>query len=256
MNLHIFEGLSDVLFEVFIALAPLAILFLFFQLFFLKLPIKRLTDIGIGFLLTFLGLSIFLQGVHIGFLPVGELMGQKLGSLPNKWILLPIGFIIGFFVIYAEPAVSVLINQVEKVSGGYIPGKILQYTLSIGVGLAIIAAFIRIFLGISLWYFIVPGYIIALIMVKFSSKTFTSIAFDSGGVATGPMTATFLLALFVGVASVTEGRDPLLDGFGMVALVALAPILSVLTLGILFGRKEKKQNAREHAASKAHHHDR
>jgi hypothetical protein len=242
--------------EVFSALAPLAILFMFFHLFFLKLTTRRLLDIGIGFVLSFFGLSIFLQGVHIGFLPVGELMGQKLGSLSNRGILLPIGFIIGFFVIYAEPAVSVLIHQVEKVSGGYIPGKILKYTLSIGVGIAIIAAFIRIFFGISLWYFILPGYIIALIMVRFSSKTFTSIAFDSGGVATGPMTATFLLALFVGVATVTEGRDPLLDGFGMVALVALAPILSVLTLGILFGRKEKKQNARNQAQTQAYRHDR
>ncbi|WP_047985743.1 DUF1538 domain-containing protein [Ornithinibacillus californiensis] len=256
MSLNIFEGFSHVLLDVFTALAPLAAVFLFFQLFFLKLPLRKILDIGMGFLLTFLGLSIFLQGVHIGFLPVGELMGKQLGALPNKWILLPIGFVIGFFVIYAEPAVSVLINQVEKVSGGYIPGKILLYTLSIGVGLAIVAAFIRIFLGISLWYFLVPGYIIALILVKFSSKTFTSIAFDSGGVATGPMTATFLLALFVGVASVTEGRDPLLDGFGMVALVALAPILSVLTLGILFGRKEKRQYASNQAKSKAHYHDR
>lgn len=247
MNLHIFDGFADVILEVFSALAPLLVVFLFFQLVFLKLPMRKLADIGVGFLLTFLGLSLFLQGVHVGFLPVGELMGQKLGSLSFKWILLPIGFIIGFFVIYAEPAVSVLINQVEKVSGGYIPGKILLYTLSTGVGFAIVAAFIRIFIGISLWYFIVPGYIIALILVRFSSKTFTSIAFDSGGVATGPMTATFLLALFVGVASVTEGRDPMLDGFGMVALVALAPILSVLTLGILFSRKEKKQNARNQA---------
>jgi hypothetical protein len=256
MSLNIFEGFSHVLLDVFTALAPLAAVFLFFQLFFLKLPLRKILDIGMGFFLTFLGLAIFLQGVHVGFLPVGELMGKQLGILPNKWILLPIGFIIGFFVIYAEPAVSVLINQVEKVSGGYIPGKILLYTLSIGVGLAIVASFIRIFLGISLWYFLVPGYIIALILVKFSSKTFTSIAFDSGGVATGPMTATFLLALFVGVASVTEGRDPLLDGFGMVALVALAPILSVLTLGILFGRKEKRQNASNQAKSKAHYHDR
>ncbi|GGA83319.1 DUF1538 domain-containing protein [Ornithinibacillus halotolerans] len=256
MSLHIFEGFSDVLLEVLSALTPLAILFLFFQIIFLKLPMRRIFDIGVGFLLTFLGLSIFLQGVHIGFLPVGEIMGQKLGSLSYKWILLPVGFVIGFFVVYAEPAVAVLTKQVEKVSGGYIPGKILLYTLSIGVGLAIVCAFIRIFLGISLWYFIVPGYIIALIMVKFSSKTFTSIAFDSGGVATGPMTATFLLALFVGVAGVTDGRDPLLDGFGMVALVALAPILSVLTLGILYGRKEKKQNAQNEAESKAYYHDR
>lgn len=249
MSIHIFEGFSGVLLEVVTALLPLFILFLLFQFIFLKLPLRKLKDIGLGFFLTFLGLSFFLQGVHIGFLPVGELMGEKLGSLSYKWALLPIGFILGFFAIYAEPAVSVLLHQVEKVSGGYIPQKVLLYTLSIGVGLSIALSMIRITVGISLWYFVLPGYIIALIMVKYSSKTFTSIAFDSGGVATGPMTATFLLALFVGVASVTEGRDPLLDGFGMVALVALAPILSVLTLGILYSRKEKGQDVEDEAGT-------
>lgn len=256
MNIHIFEGFGDVISEVAIALFPLFVLFLVFQFFFLKLPLRKLLDIGIGFLLTFMGLALFLQGVHIGFLPVGEIMGTKLGSLPFKWIILPIGFILGFFAVYAEPAVSVLLHQVEKVSSGYIPQKVLLYTLSIGVGLSITLSMVRILFGISLWYFILPGYIIAFIMVKFSSKTFTSIAFDSGGVATGPMTATFLLALFVGLASVTEGRDPLLDGFGMVALVALAPILSVLTLGILFTRKEKAQDDPNKARAKANHYDR
>ncbi|PAV31568.1 hypothetical protein CIL05_02615 [Virgibacillus profundi] len=256
MSIQIFEGFGAIILEVAIALLPLFILFLFFQFIFLKLPAKKLKDIGVGFLLTFLGLSFFLQGVHIGFLPIGELMGQSLGTISYKWILLPIGFILGFFAIYAEPAVSVLIHQVEKVSGGYIPQKILLYTLSIGVGISIALSMVRIIYGFSLWYFILPGYIIALIMVKYSSKTFTSIAFDSGGVATGPMTATFLLALFVGIASVTEGRDPLLDGFGMVALVALAPILSVLTLGILYSRKEKGQDARNKAGTKINSHDR
>ncbi len=245
MNLHIFEGFGTVLLEVAGALFPLFILFIVFQFFFLRLALRKLVDIGVGFILTFLGLSIFLQGVHIGFMPVGAEMGKILGSLSYSWILIPVGFVLGFFTVYAEPAVSVLIHQVEKLSGGYIPQKVLLYTLSIGVAISVALAMVRILFGISLWYFIVPGYFLVFIMVRYSSKTFTSIAFDSGGVATGPMTSTFLLALFVGLASVTEGRDPLIDGFGMVALVALAPILSVLTLGILYGRKEKLQNATE-----------
>ncbi|SHG01921.1 DUF1538 domain-containing protein [Ornithinibacillus halophilus] len=242
MNIHIFEGFTEVLSEVALALAPLFIVFIVFQIFLLKLPVSRMKEVAIGFLLTFIGLALFLQGVHIGFMPVGELMGEKLGSLSYRWILIPIGFILGFVAVYAEPAVSVLIHQVEKVSAGYIPQKVLLYTMSVGVGLSISISVVRIIYGISLWYFIVPGYIIALVMIKYSSKTFTAVAFDSGGVATGPMTATFMLALFVGIANVTEGRDPLQDGFGMVALVALAPILSVLTLGILYNRKERGQD--------------
>ncbi|MGM8216455.1 DUF1538 domain-containing protein [Bacillaceae bacterium W0354] len=242
MNIQIFEGFTDVLREVALALFPLFLLFLIFQFFFLKLPLGKLKDIFVGFILAFFGLAFFLQGVHIGFFPFGELMGKSLGEF-SLWLLMPIGFILGFFAIYAEPAVSVLIQQVEKVSGGYIPQKVLKYTLAIGVGFSIALAMVKIVFGISIWYFILPGYVIAFIMVKYSSKAFTTVAFDSGGVATGPMTATFLLALFVGIASMIEGRDPLLDGFGMVALVALAPILSVLTLGILYRRKERELNA-------------
>lgn len=256
MNIQVFRGFSEIMEEVATALSPLFILFLLFQFIFLRLPWKKLIDIGVGFILTFFGLSFFLQGVHIGFLPIGELMGKSLGALSYSWVLIPIGFIIGFFAIYAEPAVTVLIRQVEKVSGGYIPQKVLLYTLSVGVGISIVLAMLRLLFGISLWYFIVPGYIIALIMVRFSSKTFTSIAFDSGGVATGPMTATFILALFVGIATQLEGRDPLLDGFGMVALVALAPIVSVLTLGILYSRKEKGHHGNDTAGAKVNHYDR
>ncbi|WAA10784.1 DUF1538 domain-containing protein [Fervidibacillus albus] len=252
----IFQHFDEVLFEVAIALTPLFIVFLLFQWIVLKLPKKKVMDITVGFILSYFGLAFFLQGVHIGFLPIGQLMGEKLGGLPNKWIIIPIGFIIGFFAVYAEPAVSVLIHQVEKVSGGYIPQKLLLYALSVGVGIAISLSVIRVIFGFSLWYYIIPGYIIAFVMVRFVPKTFISIAFDSGGVATGPMTATFILALFVGLASVTEGRDPLLDGFGMVTLVALAPILSVLTLGTLYGRKEKELYEKDVNGSEINRHDR
>jgi hypothetical protein len=137
----------------------------------------------------------------------------------------------------AEPAVRILNYQVEKVSGGYISQKTMLYTLSIGVAVSVAMAMIRIVYGIPLMYMLVPGYLLALILIRFSSTTFVSVAFDSGGVATGPMTVTFVMALAVGAASGIEGRDPLLDGFGMIALVALAPILSVLVLGLIYGRR-------------------
>ncbi|WP_227521443.1 MULTISPECIES: DUF1538 domain-containing protein [Bacillus] len=245
----VFEGFSHVLLEVTFALVPLIIFFLFFQLVYLKLPMKKLMNIGVGIIFTYIGLALFLQGVHVGFLPIGEMMGEKLGSLSNKWILLPVGFALGFVATFAEPAVRILNKEVEKVSGGYIPQKVLLYTLSIGVGVSIALSMWRIIAGIPLLYFVIPGYLIALVMVFFSTNTFTSVAFDSGGVATGPMTVTFILALAVGVASVTEGRDPLMDGFGLIALVALAPIISVMTLGLLYGRKEKgkKREAKSNA---------
>lgn len=256
MNIHIFQGFGQTVGEVAIALLPLIILFAIFQLLFLKLSMRKLLDLAIGILLTFLGLSFFLQGVHIGFLPIGEQIGKSLGAINYTWLLIPIGFVLGFFATYAEPAVRVLIQQVEKASSGYIPEKILLYTVSIGVGLSVALSMIRILAGFTIWIFVLPGYILALVMVKYSSKTFTSIAFDSGGVATGPMTATFILAMFVGIASVTEGRDPLLDGFGMVALVALAPILSVLTLGILYNRKEKELYVHKETETEADRYDR
>lgn len=256
MNLHIFEGFGQTTQEVAVALLPLAFLFAIFHFVFLKLPARRLWDIAVGFVLAFFGLAFFLQGVHIGFMPFGEQMGNVLGDLTYKWVMIPVGFIIGFFAIYAEPAVAIMTGQAEKVSGGYIPEKVLLYTLSIGVGISVALSMVRLIFGFSLWYFIIPGYIIAFIMVRYSPKTFTTIAFDSGGVSTGPMTATFVLAMFTGIAGQIEGRDPLLDGFGMVAMVALAPIISVLTLGILFSRKEKSQYVSDDSGTETHHHNR
>ncbi|MDV2683568.1 DUF1538 domain-containing protein [Alkalihalophilus lindianensis] len=242
MNITIFEGFSEVLLEVFFALLPLLVFFLVFQFFFLKLEKEKLFNIGKGMILSFFGLAFFLQGVHVGFFPAGEVMGEKLGELTFTWVLIPIGFVLGFVATFAEPAVRILIEQVEKVSGGYISEKIMLYTLSIGVGVSIALSMLRILVGFSLWYYIIPGYLIAVVLLFLSSNTFTSIAFDSGGVATGPMTVTFILAIAVGVASVTEGRDPLMDGFGMIALVALAPILSVLVLGVLYERKGREES--------------
>ncbi|SEN46525.1 Protein of unknown function [Amphibacillus marinus] len=242
MMSDLFAGFTTILFEVASALLPLVFFFLVFQVTLLKLKKRKVIDILVGFLLTYIGLSLFLQGVNVGFMPIGEMMGEILGSMRWPWLLVPIGFVLGFFAAYAEPAIAVQIQQIDKVSGGSVPGKLLHYTISIGVGLSISLTVIKILVGFSIWFYVLPGYIIAFILARKSTKLFTAIAFDSGGIVTGPMIATFMLALFVGIASVTEGRDPLIDGFGMIALVALAPILSVLILGNLFQRSGKSKH--------------
>lgn len=240
MDVQIFYGFNDILTEVALALIPLVLFFLFFQLWMLKLPWKKVSDILIGLVLTFFGLALFLQGVHVGFLPVGREIGELVGSWHHQWILIPVGFLLGFVATLAEPAVKVLNYEVDKVSGGHIPRKLMLYTLSTGVAISIALAMARIIYGIPLWYFLGPGYFLALTITLFSTETFTSISFDAGGVATGPMTVTFILAIALGFSETLEGRDPLLDGFGMIALVALAPILTVLTLGLLYRIKESR----------------
>ncbi|OHX53654.1 hypothetical protein BB776_01745 [Planococcus salinarum] len=237
MEIHVFQGFAGVLQEVAYALVPLLVFFAIFQVFLLKLPFKRLGQVGIGFVLTFLGLSFFLQGVHVGFMPVGEMMGRTLGEGRATWLLIPIGFALGFAATFAEPAVSIMNDEVDEVTGGYISANLMLYTMSIGVGLSIALSMLRILTGISLWYFLIPGYAIVILLIFMSRDIFIAIAFDSGGVATGPMTVTFISSLAVGVASVTEGRDPLADGFGLIALVALTPIIAVLVLGLIFNKK-------------------
>jgi len=235
----LFKDFDHVVKEVALALFPLVLTFLFSQIFLLKLPKRQVKKIITGVIFTFIGISLFLQGVEVGFMPVGELMGMAIGKMSYNWILIPIGFLLGFAVIMAEPAVRVLVDQVETASGGHINKKIMLYTLCIGVAISVAMAMVRVLTGISLWYFIVPGYIICLILTRFVPSEFVAIAFDAGGAATGPMTVTFILSMVVGVAKQLEGRNPLLDGFGMVSLVALAPILSILVLGFLYSRKEK-----------------
>jgi hypothetical protein len=241
-EIKIFYGFGDVLIEVSFALVPLLAFFLFFQLFMLKLPLKQVYNAMIGIVLTFIGLAFFLQGVHVGFLPVGREIGNIIGELPYRWILIPIGFVLGFVATFAEPAVRVLNHEVDKVSAGYIPQRLMLFTLSTGVAFSIALAMIRILFGIPLWYFIIPGYGTAIFLMYFNTSTFTSIAFDSGGVATGPMTVTFILAIALGFSEKLEGSNPLTDGFGMISLVALAPILSVLILGILYKTREKQDD--------------
>jgi len=236
-----FLKLGPVAGEVLVALAPLVFFFVLFQATFLKLPRHYVLNIAKGVFLTFLGLVLFLQGVKVGFLPAGAHIGRSLGGMEHKWLLLPIGFCFGFVATFAEPAVRILSYEVEKASSGAIRARFIIAGLSTGVAVFVALGMARILSGVSLYYFVVPGYIAALAMLKFSDATFISIAFDSGGVATGPMTVTFVMALAIGVAEALEHRHPVLDGFGLIALVALAPILSIMTLGLIYSKTKGRQ---------------
>ena len=241
MKVQIFAGFSHTLAEVALALAPLLIFFILFQIFFLKLPREKFLNILKGALITFLGLVFFLQGVNMAFFPAGEIIGFTIASLHENWLLIPVGFLMGFTAAFAEPSVRVLNLEVEKVTSGSIPQKVMLYTLSIGVAVSTALSMLRVLTGWPLYYFLVPGYLLALVLFRYSSPAFIAIAFDAGAVSTGPMTVTFILAIALGAATVIEGRNPLIDGFGMVSLVFLAPILTVLLLGVLFNRRKEAE---------------
>lgn len=240
MMTSILNGITQVIGDVFTALLPLLVIFIIFQKMWLKLPKRLFYNILKGFIFAFLGLVFFLQGVHIGFMPIGEYMGKVIGATTYSWILIPIGFVLGLVITLAEPGVKVLNIEVEKFSGGAINKKIMLGFLSIGVAIAISLSMFKILSGISLWYFILPGYIVAFLLTRKVSKTFIAIAFDSAGVTTGPMIVTFISSLSIGFASTIPGGNPVLDGFGMVSLVALTPVLSVLILGYLYENKQKE----------------
>lgn len=230
--------------EVALALTPIIILFIIFQLFFLKLSKKFLIKLSIGILYTYLGLVLFLTGVNVGFMPAGNYIGGKIASLPYNWILIPLGMIIGYFIVSAEPAVHVLNKQVEEISGGAISRKMIQLGLSIGVSISLGLAMIRVLTGLSIWYFLIPGYLIAIVLSFFVPPIFTAIAFDSGGVASGPMTATFLLPFAMGACNAIGGNI-LTDAFGIVAMVAMTPLVTIQILGMIYKikitRSESKQ---------------
>lgn len=225
--------------EVLFALAPIIISFLLFQVIFLKLPKTQLIKLSIGIIYTYLGLVIFLTGVNVGFLPIGNFLGNQIASFSYNWILIPIGMIMGFFIVAAEPAVHVLNKQVEEITGGSISKRAMSLSLSLGVSVSIGIAMLRVINSINLLYFIVPGYLISLILTFFVSPTFTGIAFDSGGVASGPMTATFLLPFAMGAAE-SVGGNILSDAFGLVALVAMTPLITIQILGLIYSIKLKR----------------
>jgi hypothetical protein len=234
--------------ESFIAILPLLVIFLICQKISFKLDKRAFSKILKGFIYTFVGLMIFLVGVNGGFMDVGSTIGYSLASIDNKWYVIIIGFVLGFVTILAEPAVYVLTHQIEEVTSGYVKRKAVLIPLSIGVGLAVALSVIRIIVPeIQLGHYLLPGYIIAISMTYFVPKLFVGIAFDAGGVATGPMTATFILAFTQGAAESIEWASVLRDGFGMISMVALTPIITLQILGLIFKIKSKKGGTSEDA---------
>lgn len=235
----LFLSLPKYFSHVALALMPILVFFLIFQAIFLKLPKRSLAKIFVGAGYTYIGLVIFLNAVNVGFMPVGYHIGQSIAGLSYNWILIPIGALIGFFVVMAEPAVHVLTEQVESVSGGSISRNSMLMCMAIGVAVSLALSMIKSLNGLSLWWFIAPGYALAIILSFFTSDVFTAIAFDSGGVASGPMTATFLLPLSMGTVLRTGG-DMMTDAFGIVAMVAMTPLITIQIMGLIYKIKLKR----------------
>jgi hypothetical protein len=231
-------GLPHYFQEVFIALVPIILFFTLFQFKFKRYRKHQLLKITVGFLYTFIGLVLFLTGVNVGFLPVGQFLGSEIAASPYKWLLIPLGMLIGYFIVAAEPAVHVLNKQVEDISSGAIPQSAMQISLSIGVAISVGLAMTRVLTGISIYWFLIPGYIIAIGLTFLVPRIFTGIAFDSGGVASGPMTATFLLPFAMGACE-SLGGNILTDAFGAVAMVAMTPLITIQMLGLIYKRKMK-----------------
>lgn len=228
--------------EVVVAVGPIVVFFLIFRALSGGLGTKGLGKIMVGVLYTFVGLTLFLTGVNVGFMPLGNLLGITLAQSWMKWLIIPIGMIIGYFIVSAEPAVHVLTKQVEEETSGAIPGKVLSLALSIGVAISIGIAMLRVLMGIPVLYILIPGYALALLLSFVVPDVFTSIAFDSGGVASGPMTATFLLPFAVGACTAVGGNIAE-DAFGVVAMVAMTPLIAIQILGLVYKLKQRKANS-------------
>ena len=238
------HGLPEYVSEVVTALLPIIAFCLVFQLVSRRFRRMQLEKIGVGFVYTFVGLALFLTGVNVGFMPAGHYLGQQLAESGHSWILVPLGLVMGYFLVIAEPAVHVLNRQVETITNGGISQRAMMLSLSIGVACSVGLAMLRVLTGISIYWMLVPGYLLALAMTFFTPRIFTGIAFDSGGVASGPMTTTFLLPFAMGACEALGG-NVLTDAFGVVAMVAMTPLLTIQALGLIY---QHRQNRMEQAA--------
>lgn len=236
---QISQAVIPTLLESAIALLPIIILFLFLNIRTFKLEKKALRSIFKGFVYTILGLALFLIGVNEGFMDMGHFLGAELAEMGNSWLVVT-GLILGLVVVLAEPAVQVLGDQVNEISEGRIKKSVLLLFLSIGVGIAVSLSMLRIIIvGFEVWHILLPGFIIALLLSFYTPPIFTGIAFDAGGVASGPMAVTFILAFAQGAAAQNPQADAL-DGFGVIALIAMTPVVMVEILGTLYKLNEKK----------------
>ena len=226
--------------EVFTALFPILAFYILFQLFFLKMRPRQVVKILVGMLYSYIGLTLFLTGVNVGFMPAGSYLGKQLASLPYRWIIVPVAMLIGYFIVKAEPAVQVLNKQVADMTGGTISETAMMKGLSIGMALSLGFSLFRVLTGLPLLSMLLPGYAIALLLSFIVPPVFTSIAFDSGGVASGPMTATFLLPFAMGACEALGG-DILKDAFGIVAMVAMTPLIIIQLIGLSYEVKTRRE---------------
>ena len=246
LKLFVYE-LPHYMEEVLIGLLPIVSFFFIFQLFGYKVSHQQLVRIVVGIIYTYLGLVVFLLGVNVGFLPVGAYLGETLGALSYNWIIVPIGMLVGYFVVAAEPAVHVLTKQVYEITSGAIAASALRTSLMIGVSVSAGLSMLRIILHIPIMYFLVPGYLIAIVLAFLVPDIFTAIAFDSGGVASGAMTASFLMPFALGACRAVGGNIAT-EGFGVVAMVAMTPLITIQILGLVYkikttGRKGANDTA-------------
>lgn len=225
--------------EMAISLLPIVVLFILFTLVSQDINRRNLIKNAVGIVYTYIGLALFLTGVNVGFMPAGNYLGQTIAGLPYRWLIVPIGMIIGYFIVSAEPAVFVVTHQVEELTSGAISAKAMGTSLSIGVSVSVGIAMIRVLTGVSIFYFLIPGYAVALILSFFVPKIFTAIAFDSGGVASGPMTATFLLPFAMGACEAVGGNI-ITDAFGIVSMVAMTPLITIQIMGFIYQMKDRK----------------
>ncbi len=229
------QGLKETTKEVLLAVFPVTLVVILLQLVIMRLPGIVFGQFIVGVIMVTAGLILFLLGVNIGLLPVGELIGSILPQQGKVWLVIFFGFLFGFVVTIAEPDVRVLAIQVDLVSGGDISRNLLIYTVALGVALFVGLAMARIIFNIPLIYLLGAGYGLVFLLAAFTPPRFVPISFDAGGVTTGPLTVPFVIALGVGVASVLGGKRTTTDGFGLVALASIGPLLAVLLLGVFYG---------------------
>lgn len=241
------HGFPTYIAEIAVSLLPIILFFGLFQVLVLRLSKRTLSKMCIGLVYTYIGLVLFMTGVNVGFMPAGNYLGQMLGSSSRPWFLIPIAMIMGFFIVKAEPAVYVLNKQVEEITDGAISAKSMGACLSAGVAISLGIAMLRVLTGISVMWFLIPGYTFALVISFFVPKIYTAIAFDSGGVASGPMTAAFLLPLAQGACSAVGGNI-VTDAFGIVAMVAMTPLITIQLLGLLSQRRASSRTEKHRPA--------
>ena len=232
------HGIPEYMQEIAVSLLPIVLFFGLFQIFALHLSNRSLAKILVGLVYTYIGLVLFLTGANVGFMPAGSYLGKVLAANEFKFLLIPLGALIGYFIVKAEPAVYVLNSQVEEITDGAISAGAMGISLSVGVAVSVALAMIRVLTGLPVLYFLIPGYIFAIVLSFFVPKIFSAIAFDSGGVASGPMTATFLLPLAQG-ACVAVGGNLVADSFGVVAMVAMTPLITIQMLGLVYQLKQR-----------------